>query len=54
LVFHGLSKAPKIDGRQRNRDQSKDELLDHYDKFHGNVIHDDTKDEESNSSMDFN
>jgi hypothetical protein len=53
LVIHGQSKYKTVAGKPRNKEQAKQELLNHYINFH--AINDEDGDlqvDESGSSMD--
>ncbi len=36
IVVHGLKRYKKINGKQRNKNESKKELYEHYQMFHSN------------------
>jgi hypothetical protein len=53
LVFHGHNKTKIISGKQRNKEQANNELLEHYEHFHNDFIKNSENDfEEEDISID--
>ena len=56
MVFHGQKKTKNIDGKDRNKQQANEDLMEHYNNFHPVNCETDDEDEliETDWNLNFN